>query len=253
MKKTNGTEQHRGDPAAEAGNFDWETLPDLAKDRWEAAVAYDLTVETRLANAQSGQSHAELERQKVAGEILVATIEVCHEITSDAQKALASAKQLEFDAVRKLLEAKAAIKNAGSTLKEGGANAEMIVSHARKEAEEILARARVAAGKESEQIIHQTTQKARKMLAQVEMMKAAAQEDMETLRIYTRVSRLKAECLEELSQVNRWVNQAQKSLKSSPGDTDGSSRCLQVPCDLPGEDVAESLSWGTPRPPRRLK
>ena len=35
MKKANGTKQQQGDPAGDAtGTFDWETLPDLAKDRW---------------------------------------------------------------------------------------------------------------------------------------------------------------------------------------------------------------------------
>ena len=137
MKKTNGTEQQQRDSAADTGTFDWETLPDLAKDRWEEAVAYDMTVETQLANAQSNRSQAEVERQRVAGEILEATREVCHEIASDARKALDVAKHMEIDATRKHLEAEAALKNAESTLKEAGANAEMMVSHARQEAEEI--------------------------------------------------------------------------------------------------------------------
>ena len=59
-------------------------LPGLAKDRWEEAVAYDVTVETQLARAQSNRGQAEMERQRVAEEILEATREVCHEIASDA-------------------------------------------------------------------------------------------------------------------------------------------------------------------------
>ena len=139
MKKTNGTKQQQGDAAGESGTgtFDWETLLDLAKDRWEEAVAYDVTVETQLANAQSNRSQAEVERQRVAGEILEATREVCHEIASDARKALDSAKYLEIDATRKHLEAEAALKNAASILKEADANAEMIVNHARQESEAI--------------------------------------------------------------------------------------------------------------------
>ena len=101
MKENNGAEQREGDLAAEGRTFDWETLPDLAKDRWEEAVAYDLTVETQLANAQSNRSHAEVERQRVAGEILEATREVCHEIASDARKALESARYMEIDAAQK--------------------------------------------------------------------------------------------------------------------------------------------------------
>ena len=243
MKKANGTKQQQGDPAGDAtGTFDWETLPDLAKDRWEEAVAYDLTVETQLANAQSNRSQAEVERQRVAGEILEATREVCHEIASDARKALDSAKYMEIDAVRKHLEAEDAAKKALSTLKEADANAEMIVSHARKEAEEILARARVAGDKESGQIIDKTTLQARKMLAQVEMMKATTHEEMEAQRIYTQVSRLKAESQDALSEVKGWVDAPPESQQSSVEDTGDSSRSPQTTGDPMWEEVADYLS-----------
>ena len=123
----------------------------------------------------------------------------------------------------------------------------MIVSHARQEAEAILARARVVADKESEQTIDHTTLQARKMLAQVEMMKAAAQEEMETQRIYTQVSRLKAESLEALSEVKGWVDhpeESQESQESSDQDADDSSQSLQTTGDPLWEEVAESLSVG---------
>ncbi len=239
MKKTNGTEEHQGVAAAEGGAFDWETLPDLAKDRWEEAVAYDLTVETQLARAQSNRGQAEVERQRVAGEILEATREVCHEIASDARKALESAKYMEIDAHRKHMDAEAALKKAESTLSEANANAEMIVGHARQEALEIAARGRAAAEKESEEIIQRTTMQARKTLAQVEMMKAGAQEEMETQRIYTQVSRLKAESLEALSEAKGWVDPRPES---SEPDTGESSRTLQTTGDPLWEEVAQSLS-----------
>ena len=241
MKKTNGMKQQQGDPSAETGTFDWEALPDLAKDRWEEGVAYDLTVETQLTKAQSNRSQAEVERQRVAGEILEATREVCHEIASDARKALESAKYMEIDAVRKQMEAEAALKKAESTRAEAEANAEMIVSHARQESEEISSRAQVAAEKESEQIIQNTTLQARKMLAQVEMMKAAAQEEMETQRIYTQVSRLKAESLEALSEVKGWVDQPQESWQEGP---DEPSQTPETMGDPLWDKVAESLSVG---------
>ncbi|PKB63814.1 MAG: hypothetical protein BZY80_05200 [SAR202 cluster bacterium Io17-Chloro-G2] len=249
MKKTNGTEQHQGDPEADGGAFDWETLPDLAKDRWEEAVAYDLTVETQLANAQSNRSQAEVERQRVAGEILEATREVCHEIASDARKALDSAKHMEIDATRKHLEAEAANKSAESRLREADANSEMIVNHARQEAEAIMSRGRADAEKESEQIIQQTTLQARKMLAQVEMMKEAAQEEMETQRIYTQVSRLKAESLEALSEVKGWVDQPPESQEPSEEDNGDSSQSLAVTGDPLWEEVAGALSVEHVGPP----
>ena len=55
----------------------WGTLPDLAKNRWEEAVAFDVTVENRLAKATADRPLTETERQRIAKEILDATKGVC--------------------------------------------------------------------------------------------------------------------------------------------------------------------------------
>ncbi len=259
MKRSNGEEQNQGDPEAIGGTFNWEMLPGLAKDRWEEAVAYDVTVETQLARAQSNRGQAEMERQRVAEEILEATREVCHEIASDARRVLESAKNQRVDADRKQQDAEASLKKAESTLAEAGADAESIVSRAKQEAEDILTRARSAAEKESEEIVERTNQHGRKILAQVEMMKAAAQEEIETQRIYTQVSRLKAESLDALSEVKGWVDQPQAAPETpepdtSPGGLEGdtgekgtgdSSRLLRTDGDPLWEDVAACLSVET--------
>ena len=57
--------------------FSWETLPELAKNRWEEAVAFDVTMENRLVKAKASRSLAERERQRIAREILEATKEAC--------------------------------------------------------------------------------------------------------------------------------------------------------------------------------
>lgn len=260
MKRNNGGEQNQGDTEAIGGTFNWEMLPGLAKDRWEEAVAYDVTVETQLARAQSNRGQAEMERQRVAEEILEATREVCHEIASDARRVLESAKNQQVDADRKQNDAEATLKKAENTLAEAGADAESIVSRAKQEAEDILTRARSAAEKESEQIVERTNQQGRKILAQVEMMKAAAQEEIETQRIYTQVSRLKAESLEALSEVKGWVDQQPQAAQDSPDpdtspgglerdtrqeDAGGSPRLLPTDGDPLWEDVAACLSVET--------
>ena len=194
--------------------FDWETLPELAKNRWEEAVAFDLTVETHLAKAQASRGQAEVERQRVAGEILEATREVCHEIAADARKALESVRKKEVEAARKHLEAETALQQA-----------EMVIARASQEANEILDRARAAAEKEAEEINQRASLQSRKVLVQVEMMKAAAQEEMETQRIYSQVARLKAESLESLSEVKLWVEE----LPLPTADGTGAAQQIQDP------------------------
>ena len=76
----------------------WDTLPDMAKNRWEEAVAFDVTVENQLAKAKADRSVAESERQRIAKEILDATKEVCKDIITDGQKALNRAKKMEAEA-----------------------------------------------------------------------------------------------------------------------------------------------------------
>lgn len=119
---------------------------------------------------------------------------------------------MEFDAARKQLNAEAAFKKAESALEEAYGIAEMTVSDTWEQADEILARAQVAAEKESGQIIDQTKVQARKMLVQVKGIKAAAKKEGETFWLRTQVSRLEADCLEMLANAIGWVNQPQESL-----------------------------------------
>ena len=198
--------------------FDWESLPELAKNRWEEAVAFDLTVETHLAKAQASRGQAEVERQRVAGEILEATREVCHEIAADARKALQSVRKKEVEAARKHTEAETALKQAESVKTDAEAQAETVIARATQEADEILDRARAAAEKEAEEVNQRASLQARKVLVQVEMMKAAAQEEMETQRIYSQVARLKAESLESLSEVKLWVEELPAITAEGTGD-----------------------------------
>jgi len=76
-KNPSGTNQVNDGPSKDSGTealpFDWATLPDLAKNRWEEAVEFDLTVETQLTKARAGRGEAEIEGQRVAGQILEAT------------------------------------------------------------------------------------------------------------------------------------------------------------------------------------
>jgi len=209
IKNPSGTDRMNDGPSKDSGvddiPFDWATLPDLAKNRWEEAVAFDLTVETQLSKAQASRGQAEIERQRVAGEILEATREVCHEIAADARQALESARRMEIDAVRKHLEAESALKQAESAKADAASHAEMVIDRARQDAAQIMERTRVNAEKEAEEISQRTTLQSRKILVQVETMKPAAQEEMETQRIYTQVARLKAESLESLSEVRGWI------------------------------------------------
>jgi len=163
----------------ETMTLSWEALPELAKDRWEQAVGYDLAVETQLTKAKSTRSEAELERQRVANEILEATREVCKSIISDSKRSLEKARRAESEAENKLLESQHD-RDQSQALK---IEAEAFYENARQRAEELVNQSRAAAERESMEIKQQTTLEAQRMLAHVEAIRSAAKEELEAQRI----------------------------------------------------------------------
>ena len=99
-KKLNNAKNNVEDQSHAPLALSWDTLPDLAKNRWEEAVAFDMTVENQLAKAKAGRSMAETERQRIAREILDATKDVCKEIITNGQTALTRAKKMEAEAAK---------------------------------------------------------------------------------------------------------------------------------------------------------
>ena len=181
--------------------FSWETLPELAKNRWEEAVAFDVTMENRLVRAKASRSLAERERQRIAGEILEATKEVCEEIIAEGQRAMDRARQLESQAVQKYKESQSELEQAQELRVESEGYREKIMAEVEREANEALNRARATAEQECLKLKDSACLEARRMLDQAEMMRAAAEEELETQRIYTEAARLKAESQEVLALI----------------------------------------------------
>ena len=181
--------------------FSWETLPELAKNRWEEAVAFDVTMENRLVKAKASRSSAERERQRIAGEILEATKEICEEIIAEGQRAMERARQLESQAVQKHKESQGELEQAQAVRVESEGYREKIMAEVEREAKEALDRARASAEQACLELKEIASLEAQRMLDQAEMMRAAVEEELETQRIYTEAARLKAESQEVLALI----------------------------------------------------
>ena len=213
----------------------WEALPELAKDRWEQAVGYDLAVETQLTKAKATRSEAELERQRVANEILEATREVCKSIINDSKRSLEKARRAESEADNKLLESQHDQEQSQALKIE----AEAFYENARQRAEELVNQSRALAERESMEIKERATLDAQRMLAQVEGIRGAAKEVLEAQRIYVETARLKLEARGILAQL-------QEELAGSVGlqgdGANGRAPSSEMPEEWPGLDQAESVS-----------
>jgi len=170
--------------------FAWETLPELAKNRWEEAVAFNVTIDNQLNKAKADRTQAEIERQRIAREILDATKEVCEEIIVDGKRALDSARRMEAEAGRHQSDSQVELEVAKAVRIEAEGYRDKIMAEVDQECKGVKDRA---------------SQEVQRMLGQADVMRAAVQEELETQRIYSETARLRAESQEVLTliRVNR--------------------------------------------------
>ena len=194
--------------------FAWETLPELAKSRWEEAVAYDVTMENQLARAKSERALAEIQRQRIAREILEATKEVCEEILTDGKLALDSARRMEADAAKKLGDSQWELEEAQRERNEAETYRDKVIAEADQRVADIVDRARANAERECLDLKQRASLEAKRILDQAELMRAAIQEELETQKIYTETAQMKAESHSVLAMVRQ-----QRDELSSPDDS----------------------------------
>ena len=133
-------------------DFSWDSLPELAKERWEHAVAYSSAIEHQLAKSKSSRTRAEVERQRIANEILSATKEACQAVVGDARKALERIKTKTEEAERNQQDAQRELTDAESTRAAADTYRETVRAETQQQAAQILERARSEAAAESEKL-----------------------------------------------------------------------------------------------------
>ena len=192
--------------------------PEVGLEQPESAVATDLelSVDDQLALSQASRVHAEAERQRVAKGIVDATREACQELIADGEKVLKKAKRLGVEAERKHQAAETVMEKANTARAEADAysqkvrsdadafradadsHAERAVAEAQRQAQETMERARAAAQRECTDLKQQAAFEAKQMLNQAQVIRIAAQEELEAHRIYVEAARLNAESHEVL-------------------------------------------------------
>ena len=216
----------------------WDTLPELAKNRWEEAVAFDVTIENQLAKAKADRSRAESERQRIAKEILDATKDVCKEIITDGKRALNRAKTMEAEAHNKHSDSQAELEQARTIRAEAEGYRDKIIAEADQEARDFLNQAMSVTEKECLELREQATQEAKRILGQVEIIRAAVQEELETQKIYSDAARIKASSHELLSKLWEMTSADESPFEHEPGEEPSSI----VVIEAEGSGASEEIS-----------
>ena len=188
-------------PQEAPADFSWESLPELAKERWEQAIGYSSAIENQLAKAKASRTQAEVERQRIATEILSATKEACQAVVADARKTLDKIKTKTGEVERNLQDANRELTEAKSIRAEADAYRETVLARVEQQAEDLLQRARSDAEAECGKLRQQVSIEAQRMMAYAEALRAAARDELEAQRIYAEAAMLKADAHEALAQL----------------------------------------------------
>ena len=102
------------------------------------------------------------------------------------------AEALKSEAVRVLKQAEAEQSRAGDTANEAKEARQRIISEAKQKAQEIQGQARIAAQQEYTELRRQALKEIQAIMARVETIRAATDEEHETQRIFSNIAKLKA-------------------------------------------------------------
>ena len=215
----------------------WDTLPDMAKNRWEEAVAFDVTVENHLAKAKADRSLAETERQRIAKEILDATKDVCTEIITDGQRALSRAKKMEAEAVKNQSYSQDELEQARAIREEAESYRARVMAEVDQEAREYIEVTKSTTDTECLALRTQAAQEYKRIVGQVEIMKTAVKEELETQKIYTDAARIKTTSDELLSRLREITGDYDYSPEINPEEEPSSDEVTE---GLGGGDSEET-------------
>lgn len=178
-----------------------EVSRERVESLWRQAMAQKSSARSDLSAARANRSKAEMERQKTSNQALEATRTACRELIQEAEHQLARAKQAESQAKQTLADAEQESKRVQG-LREGAEEyRERIIKVAQEEALRVREEGRDAALQESAEIKRHVTYEVQCILSEIDAVRAAAQEELETQRIYTDAASIRATSHDVRTQV----------------------------------------------------
>ena len=183
---------------------------------WRQVMLYKTFSESTLADAKARRSQAEAAREKAEQEAAEATRRLCEGLKHEADDKLAEAEHLKSEAASILQQAEAEHRRARDATKEAEEARQRIVSEAKQKAQDIMDQARMAAQQECTELRRQALEEIKMILARVETIRAATDEELETQRIFSNITKLKATSLSPLGQSIHDVADSAVSAEGEP-------------------------------------
>ena len=187
---------HSDDNEKESRELVRSLLLDPSDEQTEKLLRQMLVLEgfsrDQLAAAKVSRAEAERAREQAEAEIVQTTRELCDHLRTEAQRELDRARELKAEAERTQLAVQRELERAKELRTGAESYREKIVAEAQKQAQEILDHARALAEEERADLKRQALEEIKKILTDIDTIRAAAQEQIEAQRILTSVAQMRA-------------------------------------------------------------
>ena len=173
------------------------SLPiDLTEQRvdalWRQVMVYKALAGPDLTEAKARRAQAEDAREKAEQETADAARRLWEGLKQEAEKKLNEAEQLKGEAATILRQAEEERSRARDAARQAEESRQRVLAEAKREAQELSDQARLVAQQESTDLRRQALKEIRAIMGHIETMRAATDEELETQRIFSNVTKLKA-------------------------------------------------------------
>ena len=153
-----------------------------------------------------------MERQRISNDALHSTREACRQLISETERQLARARLAEAEAAKKFAEGEKEFTRAQAERSEADSYNERVMAEADRYREKVMAEAqqesqrmreeaRSSALQECQDLKRHVTYEVQAILAEVDSIRAAAQEELEAQRIYAETANIKVTSQDVRAQV----------------------------------------------------
>ena len=170
-------------------------------------------VQRELENSSNIRAEADAYREQVIAQTQREAQEMLQQAHAIKAEAIAFREKL-LEQVRK--QAQEELEQAQSERLNADAYREKVIAESQRQAKEVLEQARSSAQQEGAEIVQRCSVEAERILAQAELVKAAAQEQLEAQRLYADIANLETESREVLEQARARLSNPSPQSEEEP-------------------------------------
>lgn len=178
---------------------------------WRQLMAYKSFGDSDLSDAKARRAQAEASREQAQMEAIRTTQLLCAKIKSDAELELQEASRVRAQSEKTRQEAEEHLAKSKERREQVDNERGQIIADAQKKAQAIIEGASDIAKRETSELRRHALKEIRTVLNRVDSMKATVDEEMETQRILTNISKIKATSRWMLDDPDEKVNEVASS------------------------------------------